>query len=169
MNTGIKNQPKAHITLDLYDRIIEIIGLLSLIVLFALPVYYYSVLPDEIPRHFNGLGEVNAYSSKKVIWILPFLGTLLYVGLFFMNKVPHIFNYPIKVTQENYKNLYKYATKQIRVLNTEVILIFLYITYTIIQIGLGIKIGMSLYFLPIVLVLIIATSVYYYFKMTKIK
>lgn len=169
MNVAKAKQPKATIQLDIYDRVIEIIGFFSLIILLALPIYYYDVLPDEIPRHFNGLGEVNAYSSKKVIWILPFLGVLLYVGLFFVTRVPHIFNYPIIVTQENYKNLYKYATKQIRVLNTEIALFFLYITYTIIQIGLGIKTGMSLYFLPIVLLLIIATSVFFYFKMTKIK
>ena len=36
-------------------------------------------LPDRIPTHFNISGQPNAWGPPKMLWLLPVIGTGLYV------------------------------------------------------------------------------------------
>ena len=56
MLTKIKNQP--------LDLIIEPLGVVAVIVSFALPAFYYSDLPDTLPRHYNSDGLPDTYIGK---------------------------------------------------------------------------------------------------------
>ncbi|WP_312024042.1 DUF1648 domain-containing protein, partial [Lysinibacillus sp. D4A3_S15] len=48
------------------------------VIIFLLSIFYIAVmwgkLPDEIPVHFNGMGEVDRWGSKIELIILPFIG-----------------------------------------------------------------------------------------------
>jgi len=149
------------------DKIIEWLGVLGLIVLIGLPLYYFDQLPETIPRHFGADGEPDAFSGKGIIWTLPVIGFVMYAGLFWLNKNPHIFNYPQKITQENAKRLYTIGTRMIRTLNALITWVFAYITYATVQVAFGNQSGLGTWFLPVFLILTLGTTAYFLFRLMK--
>ena len=67
------------ITLSKPDNIVEMLGWVSLIVLWTLMLYYYSNLPPKIPTHFNAACIIENYSSRATILILPIIGSELFL------------------------------------------------------------------------------------------
>ncbi len=159
-------RPKMKIEKTLIDIVTEIIGLIGVVLLIGLPLYYFNTLPETIPRHFGANGEPDGFSGKGIIWALPIIGVLMYVGLFWLNKYPHTFNYPQKVTEENAEGLYTMGTKMIRTLNTIITSVFAYITYSTIQTALGNQNGLGAWFTPVFMLLIFGVTGYFLFKST---
>lgn len=149
------------IELESIDKIIEWLGVLGLLILIGLPLYYFNELPETIPRHFGADGKPDAFSGKGIIWTLPVIGLAMYTGLFWLNKYPHIFNYPQQVSQENAKRLYTVGKRMIRTLNTLITCLFAYITYSTIQVALGNQSGLGTWFLPVFLILTLGTTAYF--------
>jgi len=131
------SQPKINLPKEPIDNILDIVGLLGILVMIGLAGYYYNALPDEIPRHYNFKGEPDAWGNKSSIWTMPMIGILLFVLLFFINKIPHQFNYPMKITMDNAEMEYRRATRMVRYINLGIALLFLYITWKTIQTALG--------------------------------
>ncbi len=154
-------RPKIKIEKDTLDVFIEVIGLAFVIIMVVLPSIQYSSLPDEIPTHFGANGEADNYGDKGMIWLLPIIGVLMFIGMFMLNKYPHIFNYPSKITEENARRQYTNATKLIRILNTVIALVFAYITYSTINVANGKQSGLGTYFLIVFLVLIFVPIIYF--------
>lgn len=159
-------RPKIKIEKTSIDIVTEIIGLIGVVLLIGLPLYYFNTLPETIPRHFGANGEPDGFSGKGIIWALPIIGVLMYVGLFWLNKYPHTFNYPQKVTEENVEGLYTMGTKMIRTLNTIIASVFAYITYSTIQTALGNQNGLGAWFTPVFMLLIFGVTGYFLFKST---
>jgi len=146
------------------DKIMEGLGLLALVLLLALPIYYYPELPDRIPRHYDASGQITAYGGKGMIWVMPILGLITYAGLFFLNKIPHLFNYPITISPENVARQYHMATRLIRTLNVIIVVTFLYMTYATIQNALGNQEGLGKEFIPVFLFALLGTIAVYLIK-----
>jgi len=163
------DKPRIEIKLRPIDRVIEAIGVLALILLIALPLYYFDKLPETIPRHFGPNGEPDAYSGKSIIWTLPIIGVIMYFGLYWLNKYPHVFNYPKQVTTENARSLYTYGTRMIRTLNTIIACLFTYITYATIQVALGYQTGLGNWFMSIFITLIFGSIGYFSYKSSKVQ
>ena len=162
------DRPRIKIELDISDWAIEIIGAFFLILMFGFPLYYFNELPEIIPRHFNIDGEPDGFSQKNIIWTLPVIGFVIYIGMFFLNKYPHIFNYPKEITEENAERQYKIATKLMRTLNMLIAASFFYIGYGTIQTSLNKGDGLETYFLPIFITAIIGTiGIYTYSALKK--
>ena len=162
------DRPKLHIALDTSDWIMEIVGAIFLILMVGLPMYYFNELPDIIPKHFNAVGEPDGFSQKIVIWTLPSIGAVTYIGMLFLNRYPHIFNYPTEITSENAERQYRAATKLIRTLNLLISASFCYIGYSTIQTALNKKEGLGTFFMPVFLLGIFGTiGVYLYFAFKK--
>ena len=160
-------RPKIKIKLDGIDKTIEALGGFALLVLVALPLFYFDQLPDEIPSHYGASGQPDGYSGKATIWIMPILGVILYVGIFWLNKYPHIFNYPQRITEENAERLYTVATKITRFINTQMAIVFAYLCYSTIQTSLGRQDGISSHFLLIFLICNFSLIGYLLYKSTQ--
>jgi len=66
-------------------------------------------LPDRIPVHFGLNGQADAWGGKTALVIGPLI-SLASVGLLaIVNRFPHTFNYPIRVTPENAQRQYTLA------------------------------------------------------------
>ena len=162
--------PKLKIRQNSTDKFIEFIGILSVLSFIALHMYFYASLPDSIPRHFGADGMPDAYSNKNILWLLPIMGTMMYIGMSVLNNYPHIFNYPSNITEENAERHYTMATKLMRSIKVFMCLSFTYITYSSIQMGLGNQEGLGNWFLPRLLgalTLIIGIYLYNAFKKNK--
>lgn len=147
-----------------WDKILEGLGFLALVLLLVLPVYFYPELPDRIPKHYDAAGQVTAYGGKGMLWIVPILGLITYATLFFINKVPHIYNYLIEITPKNAERQYRMATRMIRTLNVIIVSTFLYSFYGTIQNALGNQVGLGKGFMPFFLIALFGTIVVYLVK-----
>lgn len=124
-------------------KVLHFLIVLMLLTLFVIPAIYYGQLPEEIPSHYNHLGEVDAYSEKSMIWFMPIIGLVLVVFLWLViSKIPQ-YN-PNKVP------------KQLPELFKELFILFIllpfnYISFSTIQVALGYQEGLGIWFLPVFL------------------
>lgn len=152
---------KINIKPTITDTLIEALGWLFLLAIWILTIASYTSLPDTIPIHYNGAGQVNGFGAKANILTLPFIVTILFIGLTVLNKFPHLFNYPVHITQDNALNQYTIATRLIRYLKTVITLVFGLITFKTIQNANGVANGMGAWFLPLALGLIFIPILYF--------
>jgi uncharacterized membrane protein len=165
MNT----RPKLSITLMPIDKAIEMLGWLTFVTLWVLTVFNYSSLPDIIPTHFNAAGHADSYGSKGTIFILPIIGTIIFIGLSILNMFPQIFNYPTNITDENALRQYTNATRMIRYLKFAIALIFSVIVFMTSQAAEDKSKGLGIWFLPVMLALIFIPLVFFIIKLVKSK
>ncbi|MCF8372563.1 MAG: DUF1648 domain-containing protein [Bacteroidales bacterium] len=160
-------RPKLKIEMEPLDWIIEGIGIVALIGLVALPFLYFDDLPERIPHHFDIDGNVDRYGGKGMIWFLPVLGLILYTGMAVLNRFPHIFNYPGKITDENALRQYTLATRLLRGINTIIACFFLYISYQIIQSSMEEGRGFGSWPVILFLLLILGLTIIYFIRARK--
>jgi uncharacterized membrane protein len=152
-------RPEIRPDLSPFDKNLELIGKLFLVLMWGLTVYTYLKLPDTIPTHFNASGKVDDFGNKMTLLILPILATLMYLGLTLLNKYPYIFNYSTKITQENAQKQYTIATRLLRILKLVILIIFSLIILIVYFTSIGITNGLSFWFLPLTIILIFIPTV----------
>lgn len=127
-------------------KVLQALIVLLFVSMFAIPAFYYGTLPEEIPSHYNALGEVDDYSGKSMIWFLPIIGLVLGAFIWF-------------VFWKLSKNNPERVTKQLPELFKELFLLFIlllfnYISFTTIQVALGYQESLGRWFLPTILAVV---------------
>jgi len=148
-------RPRIKVPFEAVDTIIEIASITLLILMWSYCIIKFPELQDTIATHFNAAGAPDDYGSKHTVWIVPIIATVMYIGLFILNKYPHIHNYMVNITEENALKNYRFSTRLLRVVNFLCVLLMAYITYMIIESALGTKLKMGSWFIP----LVISTSI----------
>ena len=74
------------------NKILELMGCLSLFALWYLMAVNYDKLPETIPVHYNTSGKADNFGGKETILALPVIATILFVGMTIVNRFPHLFN-----------------------------------------------------------------------------
>ncbi|MEO0312620.1 MAG: hypothetical protein RIQ89_2277 [Bacteroidota bacterium] len=128
---GDNKRPKIKLEWSKVDYFIEWLGWLMLMGLWLLVLINHPSLPEIIPTHFNFSGHIDGYGSKQLIFNMPVLATVLFVGMTWLNKFPHLFNYPVKITTENAHSQYKIGTRLIRWLKLMVVVVMIASVYSI--------------------------------------
>ncbi|MCK0126930.1 DUF1648 domain-containing protein [Gelidibacter sp. F2691] len=163
----MNGKPRIIIELTKADKILEIIGLTLLVAFWCMTIINYTNLPEVIPTHFNGMGEADGFGGKSNILILPIIATILFIGLTKLNKSPHIFNFPTKITQENALEQYTNATRMMRILKLVIVVIFGLIAFQTIRFANGQTTGLGKWFLPMTMGLIFIPLIYFIAKSFK--
>lgn len=163
-NNSNKQQPKVKINLSFFDIILEIIGYILLILYWFFIINIVSDLPNDIPTHFNGTGQVDSYGSKISIFGLPFMGLLLFIFLTILNKHPEKFSYAVQITNDNAEKQYTIATRRNRIIKTIILILFIIIDYKTIEIAIGNSISLGNWFFLFVFCLFLFPIVYYVVK-----
>jgi uncharacterized membrane protein len=157
----MNKRPRIKLQLNQTDKILEIVGWISVVGIWALPLINYFDLPEIIPIHFNGAGKADGFGNKTHIFVLPIISTLLFIGLTILNKRPHIFNYPSQITKENAVHQYTNATRMMRVLKLVIVLLFGLIIFKTIENVNGNADGLGTWFLPFTIGLFISLTIYF--------
>jgi len=160
----MSDRPKLKLSLTMTDKIIELVGWIALIAIWVLTLYHFYSLPNTIPIHYNGAGEVDSFGNKWNILSLPIVSSIVFIGMTVLNRYPHVFNYPSTVTQENAFQQYTTATRLVRFLKLVVVVIFGIIVYQTIQNANGNADGLGVWFLPLMFGLVFIPIVYYLTK-----
>ena len=153
--------PKLNIEKEGIDHFYNGLSWIGLIAMIALPLYYYNQLPEKVPIHFNPKGDVDGWGASSTIWIISGVGVLLFLFLNFIEKIPHQFNYPVKITAENAQAQYRIGLQLMRFMKAMVMLCFAYISYSIIRSALSDDPGLSSWFLPVFLLVFFGGMGYY--------
>ncbi len=165
MNARPKIVPK----LTQADRLFEAAGWVVLLLLWCFSIVKYAKLPDTIPIHFNAEGEADGFGANSGILVLPMIATALFIGLTYLNKFPHIFNYTKRITIENAMEQYSIATRMIRYLKLSIVVIFGFITFKTIQVANGQSEGLGVWFLPLMLIIMSLPTIFFISKMMTAK
>jgi uncharacterized membrane protein len=165
----VKKRPQIILSPTTTDKVVEALARIALIAFWIYAAIIFTRLPDTIPVHFNLAGEVDNYGSKWMVLILPVLATALFAGLTVLNWYPHIFNYPVQITDENARQQYTSATRLIRYLKLAVVIIFSMIVFEVWRVVSGKADGLNAWFFPVMLALIFIPLVRYIITAIKMK
>ncbi|GAA5219590.1 DUF1648 domain-containing protein [Membranihabitans marinus] len=160
-------QPILTISKTQVDKAINLVCFILLLILFGLPIFYYSILPDRIPIHFRAQGQVDRYDEKIWIFLAPSLGLITYLGLRILILFPHKFNYWVTITKDNAYYQYKNAIRMLRILNVIILTSLTYLNYMIIRVALGFREDIGFSF--ILTMIIISFGVIFTFQRASLK
>jgi len=159
-----EDRPKIQLSLTTADKCWEIIGWLAVIGLWIWVIAHYPKLPGVIPTHFNEAGKPDGFGRKAYVLALPLMATILFLGLTVLSRFPYIFNYPTSITKDNALRQYKNATRLIRYLKLNIVVIFGLVALRAIQRPGGEQSGLGAWFLPLILGLILIPLGFYIVK-----
>lgn len=162
-------KPIIKIELSRTEKLLISISNIILLGICFIAIYSYFKLPDSIPIHFNLQGEVDGYGNKSSIFFIPIITILLILMLRWVAKNPHLFNYPVKITKENYKAQYQNAVLMMHVLRFVISITFLIIIIETIWTSHNQSTFMSRWLVPFLIALIFVPLIYFIFKSYKIK
>jgi len=164
------NRPRIDIEKSQTDILLEILTFMLIGGSALLIGCYYNQLPDQIPIYFNSPSkDANGFGSKSLLWRSTLICGIIVIALYILNRFPHIFNYPVKITDENAAYQYKQATQMIRVLNLLIGILCLAITATSIANGLGSQLDFDLFLNTLFPFLFIGVPLYFLIKLFRFK
>lgn len=99
-------RPKIKIAKTKSEWIFDVIGYSAYIGSIILLITIWSSLPDEVPAHYNALGEVNRWGNKYELLILPIVGGFLLLMMQLLEKFPEAHNYPSRFNESNAAQFY---------------------------------------------------------------
>jgi uncharacterized membrane protein len=153
------SRPKIQLTPTKLDNWLEVLGKIVLLLMWILVIYVFTRLPNTIPIHFDGYGKANNYGSKLILLILPILATIIFFGLTWLNKYPHIFNYATKITEANAQAQYRIATRMLRFLKLSILIVFSLIILFVYLTTIGVTKGLGVWFLPFTMSLLLVPTI----------
>jgi uncharacterized membrane protein len=147
----MEQRPKLEIPLNQTDKILEAFVFIGLALLWLYTAINYTQLPDKIPTHFNFNGVADGFGRKTTLWFTPIIATIMVVGLTFLSRIPHQFNYLAKITPDNAFQQYSNAVRMLRFLKLAIVGILSFITYSVVKNAQNEMSGLNAWFLPIVI------------------
>ena len=149
---GKTYRPVLYLPKTTAERIWNRIGGLFFVVSIIYAIIKWGNLPSEIPAHFDGLGVVDRYGSKFELLILPLCGLLLWVFLDFIERKPHLYNYPARLNESNVEAFYFSSRRMLNIVKNNCLILFAFISFQTIRIALGEASSLGIWFLPIALI-----------------
>lgn len=162
-------RPTPEIQTSWFDKLVEVLGWFFLILLWVITIFSYARLPEIIPTHFNASGQADDEGSKMILFFLPVIGTLIFVGLTVLNQYPHIFNYPVAITEANAQKQYNNAVRMLKVLKLILAVVFSILVFLIYHAASTDNGSLGIWFLPVVLGMILIPLGYFIYKAVKEK
>ena len=162
-------RPTPEIQSTQFDKWIEILGWVCLMMLWGITIFSYANLPEIIPTHFNASGQADDEGSKMILFFLPVIGTLIFVVLTVLNQYPHIFNYPVAITEANAQKQYNNAVRMLKVLKLIIAAVFSILVFLIYHAASPDNGSLGIWFLPVVLGIILIPLGYFVYIAVKEK
>ena len=163
-----EKRPKITVPQNSTDLWIDRFSFLLFFIIWLSVFVYYPDLPNEIPTHFNGRGQADAFGSKQSIWILMGVFSSIFIGIYILNKYPHLHNYTVKITEENALKNYRFSTRILRVVNFLNLLLLAYILKTMMTPYEKQSTAFGGWFLPTIMIGSLVLIIYIFVKANRI-
>lgn len=145
----------------------DTIAVIGLVVMFTSVGIFWSQLPALVPTHFGSSGSPNSYGPKGSIWMLPFVGFLLYCFLTLISFIPMRFKRSSKATAAQTK-LQPLTLELVGWLKAEVVWTFAWLNWTVLQIALGRSSGVGSAFPVVTLGAVVITIAVFLIRVFKL-
>ena len=110
--------------LDYLLEICSALILISTIVVIITRLAFSSALLT----HLGMYGSANAFGNKHTLFIPLIVAILIYTGLTIVTRYPHIYNYPVKITEQNVLHVYKMGIRTMRIIKLLTLILLLFLT-----------------------------------------
>lgn len=144
-------RPKLEMPRTPVELVLDAAGFLALLLSLFLVIRAWGELPERIPHHFDILGKPDAWGGRWTLLLFPGMSLVLFVFLGAIRHIPERFNYLWPITEQNAARQYRIAISLITVLRVEVVVMFLYLTWCVIESARNKDLGIGPAFLPILI------------------
>jgi len=162
----MNNKPVLDIPKTLFEKTLDIVTAIIYLAGIIYTIVIWSQIPDQVPAHYNSVGEVNRWGSKWELILLPVIAVLIAVFMSFLEKHPEWHNH-MKLNENNIEYQYRNSRLLLNVLKNECVLLFVFITYQTEQVAIGKIDSLGIAFLPIFLVIIFGSMAFFIFRSLK--
>jgi uncharacterized membrane protein len=166
---GMGQRPRLNIPRTQLEIGCEIIAAASLVSLAIYLAAIWTKLPAQIPVHFNIMGQPDRWGSRNELFQLFGVMAALYASLSILQRLPHIYNYPFGLTSQNVYRQYQLARQLLIRIKTEIVGIFSFIQWTIMQVDRERSHALGISFLLIMMLAIFGTIAIYFIQASKAK
>ena len=125
----------------------EIIGVAILAAILVYTAFRYTMLPAEIPKHYNGLGEVDAWGPKSSVWTIPIVSILVYALVTVSSFFPNTWNYPAKIELENLPKAENKVRQMLSCMKILITGLFAYLQFETLRLSENISMGVTFGFM----------------------
>lgn len=146
-----------------FQSAMEVLGLFLIIGLIGFVTVRWNQLPNQIPLHYNALGQPDSWASKGNIIIVPVITTLLYVMFSVISLYPQTWSVPVKANDENGPIVYRTTRSLLVMIKLEILAFFSYITYK-----MAMAQALAVSFLPVMLIVILGTVVFFTIRISRL-
>lgn len=140
---------KIQIKTTCFHKIVSYLCQVLLIGSFVYLFMTWNQIPDQVPGHYNGAGEITRWGSKYELFIVPIISLIIYLGISLIEKFPEVWNTGVKVTEKNREQVYKELKNMIVSLN-----FFMVLTFTSLTVMTSLGKPLPSWFLPVDMLLI---------------
>ena len=142
-------------------KTVEVLGLMVLGFLYW--TTYWALngperLPDRIPTHFDISGQPDAWGSPNTLWLLPVIGTGLYLLMTLLGNVRfRRYNLPVRVTEANLPFIQEQTSVTAAWIKAEMLCLFVYLQWSIVEGARGGAFRISPLMISVFLVIVFST------------
>lgn len=163
----MKKQPIMKIPKSSFAKFLDGLTVMIFLAVVIYLITQYSTLPDRVPGHYDGEGNVDRWGSKMELWILPIVGAVLWIPMTILERYPHMFNY-LNLKEDNIEAQYRNGQLMVNVLKNQSVLLFSYLLYQSIQVANGAAEGLGVLFMPVFLAVIFGSIIIFMIRMLRL-
>lgn len=149
---------------NVYDVAIEACCLLCLVGLLIYLAIVWESIPEEIPGHYNAMGQIDRITSKGSLLALPIITWIMYIGMTIIGRFPQVWNTGVTITQENKEKVYRILKSLLGTVKFIVVAIFTYLTVNSSMVK-----PLPAAFLPISLCLLFGSLIFFIVRLMRVK
>lgn len=96
-------------------KFINVACLVIILISVLYIVIKWPSISNEVPIHYNALGEADGFGDKKSIIMLPILNFIMFGMIWLSEKFPSMWNTGVKITPENKNQVYGLIYRMINI------------------------------------------------------
>lgn len=163
------DRPKLQLPKTKIEWVFDCIGISLYLAALVYLLVSWGSLPEQVPGHYNIAGEVDRWGSKYEILTLPIVGAFVGVTTFFIEKKPHIHNYPARLNEANARAFYLNSRQLMNAVKNSCLVLFAVLTVQTVRIALGDAQSIGGWFMPLTFIITIGPIVRGLIVQSKIK
>lgn len=139
-----------------FQIVLETIGLLLIVGMIVFVYTQWNQIPQQVPMHYNAMGEIDSWGSKYEILFLSAISILLYAFITAVSFFPQIWNVPVRITDENKEAVYLSSKDLLIIMKVEMLMSFFYINYHTVTAQ-----PLPTAFLPVLIIIVFGTIIFF--------
>lgn len=121
----------------------------------------WPIIPERIPQKFDISGQPTRWGGRDGLWLLPGLALGVYAVQSVLQRMPHIYNYPVDLSEENAPRLYAIGVSLMIWMKLQGVVLFAVLSWRQIEVALGGTATLGAWFVPAFLVLNLGTIAFH--------